>query len=95
MTQIWTVCRQLLELDIDVILDFGFPGRAQRDRFRQLAIEAGARPKIHVVAGDAAERRARVHARNRDRPATFALVVTDAMFDTSEGWWEPPNPEEL
>lgn len=94
-SQIWQVCRQLLALNTDVILDFGFGARSQRHHYQTLAREVGAITKLHVVTTDIAERRRRVRLRNNEKAEAFALTITDAMFDASETWWEPPTPNEL
>lgn len=93
--RIWLTCRELLAVEIDVILDFGLPKRAHRERYRPLIAAAGARRRIHVIDADPAVRRERVLGRNREKGETYALQVTDEMFDRSETWWEPPTPEEL
>jgi predicted kinase len=93
--RLWLSCRDLLAVEIDVILDFGFCFRAHRDRYRALAAAAGAQISLHVLDVDPALRRQRVQARNRDKAETYALTVTDEMFDTSETWWEPPTADEL
>jgi len=94
-SQIWALCTQLLSHDLDVILDFGFALRQHRAEYLALARAAGARVKLYVVSADAPVRRQRVRARNEQRTETFALTVTDAMFDGSETWWEPPTSDEL
>jgi|SRR5262252_361848 len=93
--RIWQLCEDLLMHGLDVVLDFGFPTRAMRDRYRQLARAVSAPVKIHVVTADRELRRERVQRRNQQRGETFALVVTGAMFDGSEGWWEPLAADEL
>jgi predicted kinase len=93
--QIWAVCRQLLACDRDVILDFGFPSRQHRAEYLALARAAGAQVKLYVVSADAQLRRQRVRVRNEQRAETFALTVTDGMFEGSESWWEPPTSDEL
>lgn len=91
--QIWRLCQRLLELGTDVVLDFGFTDRVHRRRFRELAAGAGARVELHVVTADVALRRARVQARNAEKAQTFALVVTEHMFDSFE--FEPLAGDEL
>lgn len=93
-SQIWAVCQQILALDRDVVLDFGFGTREQRKNFRALARLAGANVKLHVVVAESSERRRRVISRNQGTSPTFALRITDAMFDASESWWEPPTIDE-
>ena len=91
--QIWQVCRRLLDLGTDVVLDFGFAAHAHRQRFRELAAAAGARVELHVVTADVEERRTRVQARNVEKAETFALVVTEYMFDSFQ--FEPLAGDEL
>src|SRR5450432_2753167 len=90
--QIWKVARSVLEMGGAVVLDLGFVRREQRAKYRRLVGEIGGdvRVEVHVLDGvDAAERRVRVRARNLARAETFALEVTDAMFDEAETWWQP------
>jgi predicted kinase len=84
---------QALAAGADVVLDCGFLERWQRDEARRWAEAAGAGTKLYVVRADAAVRRARIERRNLERGDTFALVVTDAMFDSLP--WEPPDAAEL
>lgn len=93
--RIWTVCREVLAQQLDVVLDFGFPAAAERQEFRQRAVHSGATVHLHVVTADAALRWQRVLARNQDRAETFALPVSEGMFQGSEAWWQPPTGAEL
>lgn len=93
--QIWEVSRQVLARGLDVVLDLGLSKRAHRDRFRALAREAGAPSRLHYLDVDRETRRARVRTRNAERTGTFSVEVTDFMFDFMEGWFEPPDGDEL
>jgi predicted kinase len=93
--QLWKVARALLGLGVDVVLDLGFLRREHRDRFRRQVKEAGFAAELHVVTADAATRRDRVRARNQALEGAASVEVSDAMFDWSEGWFEPPDAEEL
>jgi predicted kinase len=93
--RIWSICKELLARQVDVVLDFGFPAVAHRSEYHRLASQVGAGVHLHVVSADAELRWERVQARNRERPETFALIVTEDMFRGSEAWWEPPNDSEL
>jgi predicted kinase len=93
--RIWSMCEQLLGKGVDVVLDFGFPGVAQREEFRDRATRVGATVHVHVVTAGADVRWERVQARNRGRSDTFALAVTEDMFVGSESWWQPPSDAEL
>jgi predicted kinase len=89
--RIWSIARDLLAQNVDVVLDFGFPGTAQREEWRCRALQAGATVHLHVVTADSELRWQRVQGRNLHQPETFALVVTKEMFGGSEVWWEPPS----
>jgi predicted kinase len=93
--RMWSVCEALLARDVDVILDFGLPSLVQREQWRALAAGLGAGVHVHVVTADAAVRWQRVQVRNGRESGTFALVVTEPMFEASEAWWEPPAGDEL
>jgi predicted kinase len=89
---IWNVARQLLALDVDVILELGFFTREQRARIRELA--AGIEIETHVLDVPREVRRERVRLRNQGS-ATFTVEVDDAMFDWAEGYYEPLTDDEL
>lgn len=93
--RIWSVCEDVLERELDVVLDFGLPHVAERREIREQALRAGASVQLHVITGAAELRWERVQGRNRARAETFALVVTEEMFKGSESWWEQPTVEEL
>jgi predicted kinase len=93
--QVWKTAGQVLALGRDVVLDLGFLRCEQRERFRQAAAEAGQALRLHLVTAAAERRRDRVRERNRQRGETFRLEVSDAMFEWSEGWFEPPDEDEL
>lgn len=90
----WAVCEAALARGLDVVLDFGFPAADQRQEFRQRALDRGAAVHLHVVSASPTVRWQRVSARNRERRATFALPVSEGMFQASEGWWQPPTSAE-
>jgi predicted kinase len=89
----YSVAHQALAAGVDVVLDCGFLERWQRDEARRWAESAGATTRLYVLRADVAVRRARVERRNLERGDTFALVVTEAMFDALP--WQPPDADEL
>jgi predicted kinase len=92
--RIWSIALELLAQNVDVILDFGFPGAEQREEYRRRAMQVGATVHLHIVTADSALRWERVQGRNRQQSDTFALIVTENMFAGSEVWWEPPSAAE-
>ena len=90
----WEVAERALRLGVNVILDFGFWSRAEREEFRARAAALGAGSEVHFLDVPRAELSSRIAARNTDPPpGTFR--VTDAQLDA---WWkvfEPPTADEL
>lgn len=92
--QIFAVARQLAARGIPAVLDLGFTTLAHRDKFRDLAAEAGLTVAVHFIDVPAAERWYRVNRRNTERGETYAMTVDRQMFDFMEGMWEPPTEAE-
>ncbi|MEO1368554.1 MAG: ATP-binding protein, partial [Acidobacteriota bacterium] len=93
--QIWCVCRQLLGLGHDVVLDLGLPKRHHRDRFALRASEVSAQLKLHLIDADREVRKTRVLERNHSHTDIFGFRVTEEMFDYMEGVFEAPTGQEL
>jgi len=91
---IWTNAAQLATLGLDVVLDFGFMQRADRDRVAGLVDAAGFALERHYLTADAQLRRERVVARNIDQGPTFSVPVPPEMFEFAEGLFECPSEEE-
>ena len=90
----WEVAERALRLGVNVILDFGFWSRTEREEFRARAAALGARSELHFLDVPRAELSARVAARNAELPP-HTFRVTEAQLDA---WWnlfEPPNADEL
>lgn len=91
---LWDVAARVLVLGVDVILDFGFWSRSERDDFRSRAAELGADFKIHFVHMPEEELVARLAARNAELPkGTFRIPETKL-----KEWallFEPPSQEEF
>ncbi len=92
--QIWSVARQLLMLDQDVVLDLGFDQRASRDRFRGLGGGGGANTVVHLAAAPLEVRLERIRRRNLDGSERFAFEVNDDMVEFMDGRFEPPADDE-
>jgi predicted kinase len=93
--QMWEVAESIIERDVDVVFDLGLPRLEDRDRCRGRGMQTKGAVKLHYLDVDVETRRARVRRRNLERAGTFALQVTDAMFDFMERWFEPPTEDEL
>jgi predicted kinase len=90
----WEVAERALRLGINVILDFGFWSRVEREEFRARAAALGARSELHFLDVPRAALSARLAARNAESPPD-TFHVTEAQLDA---WWEvfePPTEDEL
>jgi predicted kinase len=90
----WQVAARALELGSNVVLDFGFWSRRERDDFKARAAALGATAEIRFVDATKAELLARLRERaTNSRPGEYA--ASEAQLDQYIGWFEPPTPEEL
>lgn len=91
---LWDVGARALVIGVDVILDFGFWGRSERDDFRSQATKLGADFKIHFLDVPEKELLERLALRNANLPPhTFPL--TETMLKEWALLFEPPSQEEL
>lgn len=88
--QIWSVCQQLLENNISIVLDGAAANKKQRDIFRKKADDFNVDFKLHYVTSSADVRHKRVFERNLEQGNTYSLEVTPAMFEHTEVFFEPP-----
>jgi predicted kinase len=90
----WQVARRALSLGLDVVLEFGFWSRAERQRFRAEAESLGARVELRYLPASRETLWQRLQQRNADLPpGTFA--VSSAELDLWLSWFEPPGPDEF
>jgi len=91
---LWDLAARVLALGVDVILDFGFWSRRERDDFRMRALQLGAESKLHYLAVPNEVLLERLAARNVQRPAgTFPIDAAQLLLWSS--WFEPPTQDEL
>jgi predicted kinase len=90
----WDVAARVLVLGVDVILDFGFWVRSQREDYRSRANELGAIFKIHFVDATEDVLLERLRARN-DLSVEGTFFVPEAKLKEWVHIFEPPSSEEL
>lgn len=91
--QIWAVACRLLELELDVVLDFSFYTREERERFRHLAHRAGARFRMIHLEAEPELLLERLRSRNRSLPpATFS--ISPEQFEALRASFEAPAADE-
>ncbi|WP_376093513.1 AAA family ATPase [Roseomonas sp. CCTCC AB2023176] len=89
MEEVWTRC---LFLGLDVVLDFGFWTRRERDATREVVRRLGAASVLYRLACPETEAWARVEGRNRE-PGEH-LTIARATFDALRQRVEPLGPDE-
>jgi predicted kinase len=83
---------QIAAHDIDVVLDFGFWSRAQRDAARARAASVGAEVRLHWVRCPDEIALARCLERNGD---SDSFLISEEGFYDMKTRFEPPTPDEL
>lgn len=91
---LWDLAVRLLGLGVDVIIDFGFWSREEREKFRGLAAAIGARTELHFLDVSAGELLRRLEARNADLPVGVFWIDPIWMREWFE-IFEAPVAEEL
>jgi predicted kinase len=91
---LWNLTAHVLVLGLDVILEYGFWTRAEREEYRRRAAVLGARSKLYFTDGSEEELLHRLAQRNTDRPAgTFR--IEEVQLRRWMRTFEPPDADEL
>lgn len=90
---LWELAEKALALGTNVILDFGFWTRAEREDFRARAGQLGASCEIHFldVPGDELLRRLAL----RNAQPELSFHIPEAMMTPWLGLFQAPTPDEL
>ena len=90
----WQVAQRALGLGVDVVLEYGFWSRAEREYFRAGAEALGARVELIYLNVSRDELWQRLSERNAGLPpGTFH--VSEASLDLWLSWFEEPTPDEF
>ncbi len=90
---IWQHALRVLDLGLDVVLDFGFWSRASRDAARAKATAAGVLYRLYFLDCSEEVMRRRVLNRTEELPSD-ALWIDEAAFDLFTGRFEPLGEDE-
>lgn len=85
----WTRC---VELGLDVVLDFGFWSRQQRDQTRATAAALGATAQLYLLECPENEAWCRVEKRNTDLDGS--LLIVRHTFEMLKGRFQPLGDDE-
>ena len=88
-SQIMSLARNTLDLGNDAIVELGLIKVEDRLDF-YASLESDKRDfLVHVLQTPRAERKRRVFQRNLDQGETFAMHVTEEVFEMASDMWEP------
>lgn len=90
---IWEIALQLVRVNVDIILDFGFWKRSDRDTARQKLKEAGAQVELYCItcSGDTACRRIM---ERTSKCGQESLVIDENAIRIFASRFEPLEPDE-
>ena len=90
----WDTAKRVLTLGVDVILDFGFWSRLERDDFRQRAYNLGAGFKLHYMNVSEDELFRRLETRNNSGNPDVFILPKEQLAEYIK-LFQPPSDEEL
>jgi predicted kinase len=91
---LWRVAARALSLETNVILDFGFWAKEERDDFRSRARQLGARSEVIFMDVGEGELMKRVKIRNENLTNEIHYIPED-MMKTWIGFFQKPDINEL
>ena len=93
-SMLWEIAKRGLELGINVILDFGFWAKEEREEFRSRAKKLGAGSEIHYLDVSEDELLRRLKERNL-RPSPESYVITENAMKPWIASFQKPTIDEL
>ena len=90
----WDHAKRVLKLGVDVILDFGFWGKEEREKFRNRAKELGVGFKIHYMDVPVKELYKRLEKRNKKASDEIFMISKEEM-ERFISIFQPPTIDEL
>lgn len=91
---LWDLAARALVLGVDVILEYGFWTRGERESFRQRAAQLGASSEVHYTEVSKAELLDRLARRNADLPEGTFRIEEERLREWV-GLFEAPGPDEF
>ena len=91
---LWNIASRALELGANVILDYGFWAREEREDYRLRAQQLGASSEVHYLDVPADELLLRLAQRNSQPSQQSFLIAEDAMKPWI-AFFQKPTPDEL
>jgi predicted kinase len=88
------IAERCLTLGINVILEFGFWAKVERDQMRALAAKVHAKVKLCYLAVSREELLRRLNKRNAERPR-HTFVVSEQQLDSWISLFQAPSKDEI
>jgi len=91
---LWNIASRALELGTNVILDFGFWAREEREEMRSRAKQLGASSEVHYLDVSEDELLRRLEERNL-RPSQKSFLISEEAMKPWIAFFQKPTPDEL
>ena len=91
---LWNIASRALELGTNIILDFGFWAREEREDYRLRAKRLGASSEVHFLDVPEEELLRRLAGRN-SQPSQESFHITEESMKPWIEFFQKPTPEEL
>ena len=91
---LWNIASRALELGTNVILDFGFWAREEREEYRLRAMQLGASSEVHYLDVPEDELLRRLAVRN-SQPSQESFVISEEAMKPWIAFFQKPTPDEL
>ena len=92
--RLWHIARRVLELGTNVILDYGFWAREEREDYRLRAKQLGASSEVHYLDVPADELLRRLEQRNA-RPSQESFIISAEARKPCIAFFQKPTLDEL
>ena len=93
-SMLWDIAARVLVLGVNVIIDFGFWARSEREDYRARAAQLGASSEIHFLNVAEEVLLERLAIRNAHLPQG-AAYIPEAKLKEWITFFQPPTPDEL
>ena len=91
---LWNIASSALELGMNVILDFGFWAREEREEYRLRAKQLGASSEVHYLDVPEDELLRRLAVRN-SQPSQESFLISEEAMKPWIASFQKPTPDEL
>jgi predicted kinase len=91
---LWNIAGRTLQLGTNVILDYGFWAREEREDYRLRAKQLGASSEVHYLDVPAEKLLRRLEKRN-SQPSQKSFVISEEAMKPWIAFFQKPTPDEL